>query len=102
MVKPRWDARAESLALEFPGRPIQNKDCIMASTKRKNLETQLQRRVRARRDSSEEFEDGFNDSASENVIHKEADGPPDQDAEDTSESGEEDIVVKFSPVDLPI
>ena len=69
----------------------------MASTKRKHLEKQLQRRVRARRDSSEELEGDFNDSASENVNHKEASSPVDQDAEDTSEGSEVDIVVEFSP-----
>jgi hypothetical protein len=65
----------------------------MASTKRKNLEAQLQRRVRARRDSTEESEGDFHDSASENVNHKEAGSPSDQDAEDTSEASKEDVVV---------
>ena len=67
----------------------------MMASKRKNLGTQLQRRVRARRDSSEESEGHFNDSASENVNAKEASRPSDQDAEDTSEGSEEDIEVKL-------
>jgi len=74
----------------------------MTSTKRKNLETQLQRRVRARRDSTEESEGDFHDSASENVNHKEAVRPPDQDAEDTSEASEEDVVVIIFPMDASI
>jgi len=66
----------------------------MASTKRKHLETQLQRRVRARRDSSEEFEGDFNDSASENVNHKKPSNLLEQDVEGTSQGSEEDTVVR--------
>jgi hypothetical protein len=65
------------------------------ASKRKNLETQLQRRVRARRDLSEDSEGNFNDSASANVNSKVNSSPPDQDAEDALEGSEEDIEVNF-------
>jgi hypothetical protein len=74
----------------------------MASSKRSFWETQLQRRVQARRDSSKESEDDFNDSASEILNYREADSSSDHDAQDTLESSEEDNVVWFPIMDVSV
>ena len=64
----------------------------MPATKRKLLETQLQRRVRARRNSSEGSEDVTIESASPTITYNEAKNAPEEE-EDISESSDGDVVV---------
>jgi hypothetical protein len=64
----------------------------MPATKRKLLETQLQRRVHARRSSSEESEDVTKESASPTIAYSEAKNAPEEE-EDISEGSDVDVMV---------
>jgi hypothetical protein len=67
----------------------------MVSIKRKALETQLQRRVRARRHPSEELSDISSDNDSTTLPHEQASYRKEGRAEDLNEGSEVDLSVSL-------
>jgi len=99
MVKLWWDVLAEinpfsaSNSSTSASDLVQQRNIIMPAIKRKLLESQLQRRVRARRSSSEQSDNVPNDTASPEPNYTEAKNAPREDTENISESSDEDVAV---------